>query len=196
MITTEQIKELRDLTGVSIMQCKKALEESGGDKEKALFALRKKSKEIAEKKDERTLGASVVDAYIHSNKKVGALIELSCETDFVARNEEFLGLAREIAMHITAMSPEFIDESQITDEARAKITELFKKEVEETGKPADIKEKMMEGKLATYFSEKTLLLQPFVKNPDMTIKDLINGYVQKFGEKIAVARFVRFSAAK
>lgn len=196
MITTEQIKELRELTGVSIMQCKKALEEAGGDKEKALFALRKKSKEIAEKKDERTLGASVVDAYIHSNKKVGALIELSCETDFVARNEEFIGLAREIAMHITAMNPEFVDESEINAEAKAKVTELFRKEVEETGKPADIQAKMMEGKLNTYFAEKTLLLQPFVKNPDLTIKDLINGFVQKFGEKIAVSRFVRFSATK
>lgn len=178
------------------MQCKKALEEAGGDKEKALFALRKKSKEIAAKKDERTLGASVVDAYIHSNKKVGALIELSCETDFVARNEEFIFLAREIAMHITAMNPEFVDESQISDEARAAVTELFKKEVEESGKPADLQAKMMEGKLKTYFAEKTLLNQSFVKDPDLTITDLINRYVQKFGEKIAVARFVRFSAAK
>lgn len=195
MITTEQIKELRESTGVSIMQCKKALEEAGGDREKALFALRKKSKDIAEKKDERTLGASVVDAYIHSNKKVGALIELSCETDFVARNEEFIGLAREIAMHITAMNPVFVDESQITDESRAKVTELFKKEVEESGKSAELQAKMMEGKLRTYFAEKTLLLQPFVKNPDLTIKDLINGFVQKFGEKIVVSRFVRFSAS-
>lgn len=196
MITTEQIKELREMTGVSIMQCKKALEEAGGDKEKALFALRKKSKEIAAKKDERTLGASVVDAYIHSNKKVGALIELSCETDFVARNEEFIGLAREIAMHITAMNPEFVEESQVSEEAREHVMELFKKEVEESGKPAELQAKMMEGKLKTYFAEKTLLLQPFVKNPDLTITDLINQYVQKFGEKIAVARFVRFSAAK
>ena len=184
------------MTGVSIMQCKKALEEAGGDKEKALFALRKKSKEIAAKKDERTLGASVVDAYIHSNKKVGTLIELSCETDFVARNEEFIGLAREIAMHIAAMNPEFIDETQISDEARATVAELFKKEVEESGKSAELQAKMMEGKLKTYFAEKTLLNQAFVKNPDMTITDLINQYVQKFGEKIAVARFVRFSAAK
>lgn len=196
MITTEQIKELREMTGVSIMQCKKALEEAGGDKEKALFALRKKSKDIADKKDGRTLGASVVDAYIHSNKKVGTLIELSCETDFVARNEEFIGLAREIAMHITAMSPEFVEESQVSDEVRAKVTELFKKEVSESGKSAELQAKMMEGKLNTYFAEKTLLLQPFVKNPDLTIKDLINGYVQKFGEKIAVTRFVRFSATK
>jgi len=196
MITTEQIKELRDMTGVSVMQCKKALEETGGDKEKALLILRKKSAGIAEKKGDRELGAGVVDAYIHSNKTVGTLIELSCETDFVARNEEFIALARDIAMHITATNPAYIEESEITDEVRAKVIEMFKKEVEESGKPADIKEKMMEGKLTTYFGERTLLNQSFVKNPDITVKELIDGGVQKFGEKIAVSRFVRFAVAK
>lgn len=196
MITTEQIKELRDITGVSVMQCKKALEETGGDKEKALLILRKKSAGIAEKKGDRELGAGVVDAYIHSNKTVGTLIELSCETDFVARNEEFIALAREIAMHITATNPAYIDESEITDEVRAKVIEMFKKEVEESGKPADIQSKMMDGKLATYFGERTLLGQSFIKNPDITIKQLIDGGVQKFGEKIAVSRFSRFSVAK
>ncbi|OHA83027.1 MAG: hypothetical protein A2937_02375 [Candidatus Yonathbacteria bacterium RIFCSPLOWO2_01_FULL_47_33b] len=196
MITTEQIKELRDMTGVSVMQCKKALEETGGDKEKALLILRKKSAGIAEKKGDRELGAGVVDAYIHSNKTVGTLIELSCETDFVARNDEFIALARDIAMHITATNPAYIEESEITEEVRAKVIEMFKKEVEESGKPADIQEKMMEGKLTTYFAERTLLGQAFIKNPDITIKELIDGGVQKFGEKIAVSRFSRFSVAK
>lgn len=196
MISTEQIKELRDMTGISVMQCKKALEEAGGDKEKALAILRKKSGDIAAKKSDRELGAGVVESYIHTTKTVGALIELSCETDFVARNEEFVALARDIAMHITATSPEYVDETQISEEARAKAIEMFKKEVEESGKPADIKEKMMEGKLTSYFGERTLLAQPFVKNPDMTIKQLIDGGVQKFGEKIAVARFVRFAVSR
>jgi len=196
MITTEQIKELRDLTGISVMQCKKALEESGGDKEKALLILRKKSSDIATKKGDRELGAGVVESYIHSNKTVGALVELSCETDFVARNEEFVTLARDIAMHITATNPEYADESQISDEVRAKVTEMFKKEVEESGKSADIQAKMMEGKLAGYFGERTLLAQSFVKNPDITIKQLIDGGVQKFGEKIAVSRFARFAVGK
>lgn len=196
MITTEQIKELRDLTGISVMQCKKALEESGGDKEKALLILRKKSSAIAEKKGDRELGAGVVEAYIHSNKTVGAMVELSCETDFVARNEEFITMARDIAMHITATNPEYTDESQITEDVRTKVTEMFKKEVEESGKPADIQAKMMEGKLAGYFAERTLLAQPFVKNPDITIKQLIDGGVQKFGEKIVVSRFARFAVAK
>lgn len=178
------------------MQCKKALEETGGDKEKALLILRKKSAGIAEKKGDRELGAGVVDAYIHSNKTVGTLIELSCETDFVARNDEFIALARDIAMHITATNPAYIEESEITEEVRAKVIEMFKKEVEESGKPADIQEKMMEGKLTTYFAERTLLGQAFIKNPDITIKELIDGGVQKFGEKIAVSRFSRFSVAK
>lgn len=196
MITTEQIKELRELTGISVMQCKKALEEAEGDKEKALLILRKKSSAIAEKKGDRELGAGIVDVYIHSNKTVGTLIELSCETDFVAKNEEFVAMARDIAMHITATNPEYLDESQITEDVRAKVIEMFKKEVAESGKPADIQAKMMEGKLATYFGERTLLAQAFVKNPDITIKQLIDGGVQKFGEKIAVARFSRFAVAK
>ena len=196
MITTEQIKELRELTGISVMQCKKALEEAEGDKEKALLILRKKSSSIAEKKGDRTLGAGVVDAYIHSNKTVGTLIELSCETDFVAKNEEFIAMARDIAMHATATNPQYIDESEITEDVRAKVIDMFKKEVEESGKSADIQAKMMEGKLATYFGERTLLNQAFVKNPDITIKQLIDGGVQKFGEKIQVARVARFSVAK
>ncbi|MGB2580663.1 MAG: elongation factor Ts [Minisyncoccia bacterium] len=196
MITTEQIKELRELTGISIMQCKKALEEASGDKEKALLILRKKSGDIATKKGDRELGAGVVESYIHSNKSVGALVELSCETDFVARNEEFVIMARDIAMHITATNPQYLDETEITEDVRAKVIDMFKKEVEESGKPAEIKEKMMEGKLAGYFGERTLLAQAFVKNPDITIKQLIDGGVQKFGEKIAIARFSRFSVGK
>lgn len=195
MISTEQIKELRDLTGISVMQCKKALEEAEGDKEKALAILRKKSGDIAAKKSDRELGAGVIESYIHNTKSIGALVELSCETDFVARNEEFVALARDIAMHVAASAPEFVDESAITDEVRAHAEATLKKEVDESGKPADIQAKMIEGKLASYFAERTLLAQPFVKNPDITIKQLIDGGVQKFGEKIAVARFVRFALA-
>lgn len=195
MISTEQIKELRDLTGISVMQCKKALEEAEGDKEKALAILRKKSGDIAAKKSDRELGAGVIESYIHNTKSIGALVELSCETDFVARNDEFVTLARDIAMHVAASAPLFVDESAITDEVRAQAEAVLKKEAEESGKPADIQAKILEGKLASYFAERTLLAQPFVKNPDITIKQLIDGGVQKFGEKIAVARFVRFALA-
>jgi len=193
MITTEQIKELRDRTGISVMQCKKALEDAGGDQEKALAFLKKKGAEVADKKAERTLGAGVVRAYIHANGTVGAMVELLTETDFVARNEEFSVLAYDIAMHVAAMKPEFLDETQISEEAKAQAKALFAEEVEKMQKPEDIKAKVMEGKLATYFGEKTLLAQSFVKNPEHTIADLVKNATQKFGEKIAVARFARFS---
>lgn len=196
MITIEQVKELRDMTGISVMQCKKALEEAGGDKEKALFLLRKKSGDIAAKKSDRVLGAGVIEAYLHHGHTLGTLVELSCETDFVARNEEFGALARDIAMHISAMNPEYVGEEEVTEEARANVKNMFQKEVSESGKPAGLQAKIMEGKLATYFAEKTLLLQPFVKNSDMTIKQLIDGGIQKFGEKIMVTRFVRFSVGE
>ncbi len=196
MITTEQIKELRELTGISIMQCKKALEETGGDKEKALSMLLMKASGIAAKKGERELRAGIIEAYIHSNKLVGSMVELLCETDFVAKNEEFVALARDIAMHVTATNPEYLDLAQIDADVRTKVEETFKKEVLESGKPADIQVKMMDGKLMSYFKERTLLEQPFVKNPDITVKQLIDTCVQKFGEKILVSRFTRFSVCK
>ncbi|MDD5318811.1 MAG: translation elongation factor Ts [Candidatus Pacebacteria bacterium] len=146
-ITTEQIKELRDLTGISIMQCKKALEEAGGDKEKALVLLRQKGADIAAKKGDRTLGAGAIAAYIHSTGTIGAMVELVSETDFVSKNEEFKKLAYDIAMQVSATSP-------VESEA--------------------------------------LLEQPFIKNPDLTIAQLIESAIQKFGEKIQVERFVRF----
>lgn len=186
MITTEQIKTLRDMTGVSVMQCKKALEESGGDMEKAVLVLRVKSADIALKKGDRELLAGVVQAYIHSNKMIGVLVELSCETDFVARNEEFVALARDIAMHVTATDPLCTSVGDISEDIRTKARELLEKEI--SG--------VTEERLTQYLAERTLLSQLFVKNPDITIQQLIDGGVQKFGEKIAVARFVRFSVAK
>ncbi len=190
MITTEQIKELRDATGVSVMQCKKALEEADGSIEKAIIILRKKSGEIAAKKGDRTFGAGTVQGYMHSTGRVGTIVELLCETDFVSGNEEFKALARDIAMHITAANPKFLKKEDITEEARNIAKEVFIKEVE--GKPKDIQDKILEGKLATYFGEIVLLNQPFIKNPDLTIEALIQAAVQKFGEKIEISRFNRF----
>ncbi len=189
-ITTEQIKELRDMTGISVMQCKKALEEAGGDKEKALILLRKKGSDIASKKSDRTLGAGTVAAYIHSNDTIGAMVELVSETDFVSKNEEFKKLAYDIAMHISAACPTYLSKDEISEEAKQKATEVFEKEVE--GKPEEMKAKILEGKLASYFQDKILLEQPFIKNPDLTISQLIENAIQKFGEKIEVAKFVRF----
>ncbi len=190
-ISTELIKTLRDETGVSVMQCKKALEEAGGDIEKAKIILRKISKVSADKKAERNLGAGFIGSYIHANGNVGAMVELLCETDFVARNEDFKAIARDIAMHITASSPEYIRVEDIKEEDKAKAKELFEEEAKD--KPAEMRAKIVEGKLASYFSEKVLLDQPFIKNPEITIKNLIEQATQKFGERTEVGRFSRLS---
>ncbi len=191
MITTEQIKSLRDKTGVSVMQCKKALEEAGGDEEKALIILRKKSSEIAAKKGDRTFKAGAIQSYIHSTGNVGVMVELLCETDFVSNNEEFKTLARDIAMHIAATNPKFLKKEDIDEHSREKAAEVFAAEVKD--KPENVKAKILAGKLETYFAELVLLDQPFVKNPEVTINGLIQLAVQKFGEKIELSRFVRYN---
>lgn len=192
MITTGQIKELRDATGVSIMQCKKALEEAGGDLEKAKIILRKISKQSADKKVARTLGAGTVASYIHSNGLVGAMVELLCETDFVARNDDFKALARDIVMHITALAPEYLKMEEVKEEDKTKTKELFEKDID-TKKPKEIRDKIMEGKLSSHFGEKVLLEQIFIKNPEVNIRTLVEQANQKFGERIEIGRFVRFS---
>ncbi|MFH0845879.1 MAG: elongation factor Ts [Patescibacteria group bacterium] len=191
MITTEQVKELRDRTGISIMQCKKALEETAGDMDKAIILLSKQSKKIAEKKSERKLGSGVIQAYIHAGGSAGSLVELLCESDFVAKNEEFKALAYDIAMQVTATMPEFLKKEDITEEMKTKATEVFQKEVED--KPAEMQAKILEGKLNAHFKDKILLEQAFIKNPEKTITTLIEEGTQKFGEKIEVGKFIRFS---
>lgn len=190
----DQIKALRDRTGISIMQCKKALEEAQGDEEKALILLRKKGAEIAAKKSDREFGAGVVQAYIHSNNLVGAMVELVSETDFVANNVEFKTLAYDIAMHISAANPEFVKKEEIDENVKKKATEVFEAEV--AGKPDNLKEQILAGKLDAYFKDKILLEQPFIKNPDLTIQQLIDNAIQKFGERIEVAKFVRMNIGK
>jgi elongation factor Ts len=190
-ISTEVIKQLRDATGVSIMQCKKALEEVDGDIEKAKVILQKYSKAAAEKKSDRTLGAGAVASYIHQGGKVGALIELMCETDFVSKNEEFQILARDIAMHVAALAPQFLRKEDIKEEDMIAAKEVYKEEIE--GKPEELKEKILQGKLDAYFNEKTLLEQSFIKNPDKTIKLMLDEAIQKFGEKVEITRFTRYS---
>ena len=190
VITTEQVKKLRDQTGISVMQCKKALEEAGGDFEKALVILRKKSGELAAKKGDRTFGAGTVQAYIHSTGSVAAMVELNCETDFVSNNDEFKTLARDIAMHVAATNPKFVRKEDIKEADMAVARSVFEGEVKD--RPANMKDKILQGKLDTYFAEMVLSSQPFVKNPDITIQGLVDAAVQKFGEKIAIARFGRF----
>lgn len=188
-ITTEMIKSLRDKTNISVMQCKKALEEAQGDVEKALVFLKKKGAEIAAKKSDRELGAGCVAAYIHSNGSVGAMVELASETDFVSNNADFKALAYDIAMHISAQNPQYLRKEEITDEAKAKALEVFQAEVE--GKPENLKAQILQGKLDAYFKDSVLLEQDFIKNPEVTIGQLIENAIQKFGEKVEVVRYVR-----
>lgn len=190
-ITTEAIKELRDATGVSIMQCKKALEEAGGDMEKAKVILQKYSKAAADKKADRELSAGTVASYIHMGGNVGVIVELMCETDFVSKNEHFQTLAKDIAMHIAALAPQFMKKSDIKEEDMAAAKEVFAEETE--GKPEELKEKILEGKLGAYLAEKTLLDQPFIKDPSKTIQVMLDEAVQKLGEKVEITRFTRYS---
>jgi elongation factor Ts len=190
-ITTEQVKELRDKTGISIMQCRKALEDASGDIEKALVILKKKGADIAEKKSDRTLGAGVVASYIHNTATTGAMVELWCETDFVAKNEEFKTLARDIAMHIVATNPEYKSREDINIADKEKAKEVFAKEVE--GKPENMKEQILEGKIAAYFEDRVLLEQKFVKNPELSVSQMLQNAIQKFGEKVEIGKFARFT---
>lgn len=190
VITTEQVKELRDKTNISVMQCKKALEEAGGDMEKAIILLQKKGAEIAAKKGDRTLGASAIAAYVHSSGSVGAMVQLACETDFVSKNDDFKALAYDIAMHVAAQRPQYLKVSDISEDSVAKAKEVFLPEVE--GRPEDLKEKILQGKLDSYFKEQVLMEQEFIKNPELTIAKLLETAIQKFGEKTEIVRFVRF----
>jgi elongation factor Ts len=193
-ITTELIKELRDNTGLSIMQCKKALEEAEGDIGKATVLLQKKGAGIAAKKADRTLGAGRVAAYVHSNGTIGAIVELQCETDFVSNNEEFGALAYNIAMHVAATNPLFLRMSDIPEATKNEAMEVFAKEVE--GKPEEMKAKILEGKLNSYFKEKVLLEQDYIKNPEVTINSLIESFIQKFGERTEIGRFTRIGVGQ
>lgn len=190
-ITSAQLKELRDKTGISVMQCKRALEEAEGDMDKAVIILKKKRSEAAEKKSDRELGAGAVGVYAHNTNEVAASVLLACETDFVSKNEEFISLAREIAMHVAATNPTYISKEQVPAEALKKAEEVFAGEVAD--KPADMQAKILEGKMSAYFKEQILLEQPFIKNPDTTIGEMITGAVQKFGENVSIAQISRLS---
>ncbi len=191
MTNINDVKKLRDETGVSIMQCKKALEESGDDIEKAKVVLRKISAQVAEKKSDRDLGAGAVQAYVHANNSVSATVVLACETDFVAKNEEFIKLAYDIAMHVAAMAPEFLAASDVKEEDTAAARSVFEEEAAD--KPEDMREKIVEGKMKSYLKDKVLLDQPFVKDADKAVSALIDEATQKFGERIEIAEFKRFA---
>jgi elongation factor Ts len=190
-ITSVQLKELRAKTGISVMQCKQALEEAEGDMEKAVIILKKRRAEAADKKADRTLGAGAVGVYVHNTNEVAATVLLACETDFVSKNEEFIALAKDVAMHVAATDPKFISKDELPSDATDKAKEVFAPELE--GKPEEMKEKIMEGKLASYFKDQILLEQDFIKNPEQTIGEMISGAIQKFGEKVSIEKISRVS---
>lgn len=189
-ITTDIIKELRDMTGVSVMQCKKALLEANGDLAQAEVILRKRSAESAQKSSERTLAAGAIGSYVHDGS-IGAMVLLSSETDFVAKNPEFGALARTLAMQVAATDPRYTSMEQVPEEAKRAALAVFEKEVAD--KPKDMQEKILEGKLGSYFRDQVLLDQPFIKDETKTVRDLLNEATQKFGERVEVSGFSRLS---
>lgn len=189
-VSINEIKKLRELTGVSVSECKKALEEAGGDIEKAKEILRKRGEDVAQKKSERQTGEGIISVYVHSNNKLGVLLDLRCETDFVARSEEFKKLAHELCLQIASMKPSFVKPEDIPQDILEKEREIYTEQLEKEGKPDNIINNIVEGKLEKFKKENCLLLQQWIKNPDMTIDDLIKEHITKFGENIRVERFV------
>lgn len=192
MASIEQIKELRESTGVSIIECKKALEESAGDMSKAKELLRKWGKDTAQKKSTRATGQGIVDCYIHPNKKVGVLLDLRCETDFVAKSPDFLDLSHEIVMQIAAMKPIYVKETDIPLDVLEEEKKVYKSQVEDANKPENILNQILEGKLKKFKEQVSLLSQPWVKEDKKTIKNVVDEYISKLGENIEVRNFVRF----
>lgn len=191
-IDIAEIKRLKDLTGVGLTDAKKALEEASGDFDAALAAMRKKGLTKAEKRGEREARAGIVGTYNHDSR-IGVIVEVNCETDFVARGEHFAELAKDIAMHIAAAAPLYVSADQVPAEERDKIKAEFVEKTTAEGKPADMVEKIVEGQLKKYFAERCLLEQPFVKNPDITVADHVKENAARMNENVVVRRFSRIA---
>ena len=192
-IDQEKIKTLREMTSAGILDCKKVLEETNGDLEKAASLLRERGIVKAVKKMDREASEGAIVSYVHHNGKIGVLVQLNCETDFVARNDKFLELGRSIAMHIAATNPQFIKAEDVSPEVIEKEKEVQRAALIEEGKPADKIDKILEGKIKKFVSDICLLDQPYVKEPDKTVGDIIKASIAQLGENIAVGRFVRFA---
>jgi elongation factor Ts len=190
-ITPQMVKELREKTGVGMMECKSALQEAKGDLEAAITVLRKRGLASAAKKSGRETKDGLIGSYIH-NGKIGVMVEVNCESDFVARNPEFQTLVHDIAMHIAASDPRFIRKEDVTEEVLASERDIYKEQARATGKPDNVLDKIVEGRMSKYYSEACLLEQPFVKEASTTVGALIAAHVQKIGENIQVRRFVRY----
>jgi elongation factor Ts len=194
--SADLVKQLREKTGAGIMDCKNALAENTGDMEKAVEYLRKKGLATAAKRAGRALSEGTIQSYIHMGGKLGVMVEVGCETDFVAKNEDFQDFARNIAMHIAATNPLGIRPEEIPQEIIDKEMEIYMAQAKETGKPENILEKIAQGKLQKFIKENCLMDQPYVRNPDMTVADLLNELIAKIGENITVKRFTRFQVGE
>ena len=192
MVSSKDVKELRDRTGAGMMDCKKALEETGGDIDKAVEHLRKSGAAKAEKRAGRTASEGVIGHYLHHNGKIAVLVELNCETDFVARNEEFVQVARYLAEHIAAAAPIAVDKDSIPPEKVEQERRIFVEQVKQSGKPANMIEKIVDGKIEAYYKDVALLHQAWVREPKKTVGDLVKELAAKTGENIQVRRFVRY----
>ncbi len=191
-ISAQDVKKLREITGAGMMNCKKALQETNGNIDEAVDFLRKSGAALAAKKASRDTNEGAVYAYIHPGSKVGVMVEINCETDFVARNPEFTGLCKDIAMHIAAMSPKYVSIESVPEETVAKEKEILAAQVLETGKPANIVDKIVEGRIKKFFEDSCLLEQTFVKDSDKKIKDVLIEAIAKLGENMTVGRFIRY----
>lgn len=191
-ITAQQVKELRDKTGAGMMDCKTALQEAEGDLEKAVELLRKKGIAKAEKKSAREAKDGLVHAYIHPGGKLGVLIEVNCETDFVAKTEDFYNLVHNLAMHIAASNPIAIDREKVPEEVVKREKRLFEEEARESGKPDHVVEKIAAGKLEKFYAENVLMEQAYIRDTEKTVKDYLTEVIAKVGENINIGRFVRY----
>jgi len=194
-VNMSDITKLREMTGVGMMDCRKALEEADADFDKAIELLRKKGAATAAKRSEREAKEGIIVSYIH-NGRIGALLELNSETDFVALNEDFKKLASDLVMHVAAASPEYVSPEDVPAEVTAKEREIEKAQLEDSGKSDEVVEKILTGKMDKFYSRVCLLKQPFVKNPGITVEDLINEKTAAIGEKLVVRRFVRYELGK
>lgn len=190
MSLMDAIKNLRFKTSAGMMECKEALKESGGDVEKAVDVLRKKGISKAAKKGDRVAGQGVIESYIHQGDRMGVLLEVNCETDFVARTDDFRKLTKDIAMQVAAARPIYVDISEVEPETIEKEKEIARAQIK--GKPEQVVEKILEGKIAKFYSETCLLEQPCIKEPDLTVRDLVTQAIAKMGENIVIKRFARF----
>jgi len=191
-ISSEQVKLLRERTGAGMMDCKKALTESGGDMEKAVDVLRKKGAATAEKRADRATNQGVVEAYIHAGGRIGSIVEVNCETDFVAKTDDFKGLSRDIAMQIAAMNPLYVQREDVPQEVLDRELEIYRTQGRNEKKPENIVERVATGKLEKFYQDVCLLEQTFIKDPGRTIKDLVLEISAKTGEKVTIRRFNRF----